>query len=215
MVLFAYLVVNRHRPVERSEVIEALWPAMTPDDAGASLSVLLSRLRRAIGADRLKGRRSVRLVLGDAVVDVEVAEEAIHSAESAVSRADWPRAWTASQTALFVARRMFLAGESAEWVDTVRRRFHEIHLRALEAYGLAALGLGGNEIAAAREAGRSLVGLSPLRESGHRLLMQALAAEGNPGEALAAYERLRVTLRDELGASPSDVTQHLYEQLLG
>ena len=40
---------------------------------------------------------------------------------------------------------------------------------------------------------------APLREAGHRLLMEALAARGEIAEALAAYERLRVLLRDELG----------------
>src|SRR5204863_10157679 len=44
---------------------------------------------------------------------------------------------------------------------------------------------------------------APFRESAHALLMRALVAEGNPGEALLAYERLRVLLREELGTVPS------------
>lgn len=213
--LFAFLVLNRYRTAPRSEIIEALWSGRGPDAADAALSVLLSRLRKVLGPVRLDGRRTVRLILGDAWVDIEVANESIHRAESAVAGEEWARAWVAAQAAMFTARRGFLAGEEGEWIDDVRRRLDVMHLRALEAYGAACLGLGGTELAAAREAGRALVRIAPFRESGHRLLMRALVAEGNTAEAFRIFESLRLTLVEELGISPSEQTQLLYEQLLG
>jgi SARP family transcriptional regulator, regulator of embCAB operon len=45
--------------------------------------------------------------------------------------------------------------------------------------------------------------------------MRALAANGNAAEALAAYERLRILLRDELGVDPSEAVQDMYTRLLG
>lgn len=213
--LFALLVLNRHRLLPRSEIVAALWPNGGPDAADAALSALLSRLRRALGSAHLEGRGTVRLILDNAWVDIEAAEEAIHRAESAVTLQDWPHAWSAAQGAMFTARRGFLPGEEAEWIDEVRRRLETMHIRALEAYAAAGLGVGQTELAAAREAGRKLVQIAPLRESGHRLLMRAHAAEGNTAEALRAYERLRITLRDELGVSPSESTQQLYGELLG
>ena len=116
---------------------------------------------------------------------------------------------------MFVARRGFLPGEDAAWIDQVRRHLDELHVRSLETYGSAGLGLGGTELSAARNAGRMLVELAPLRESGHRLLMRTLAAEGNPAEALRVYEHLRCVLRDELGVAPSDASREVYETLLG
>ncbi len=211
--LFAFLVLNRHRMTPRPEIVEAIWPDAT-DDADSSLSVLLSRLRKAIAPVQIDGRGTVRLLLDEAMVDIEEAEDAIHRAESAVSHRDWPRAWAASQSAMFTARRGFLPGDDAAWIDMFRRRLEEIHVRALEAYAESALGLGGAEIPAAREAGRTLSQLRPLRESGHRLLMRALVAEGNSAEALRCYENLRVTLRDEMGIAPSLATQSLYEETL-
>jgi len=213
-VLFAFLVVNRARAVPRSEIIEALWPTGGPEDREAALNALLSRLRRALGADRIEGRGTVRLLLDPASIDLEDAEEAICRAESAVALAQWERAWAASLVAMFTAERGFLPGQDAPWVDQVRHHLGEIHLRALETYGEAGLGLGGTELAAARRAGRILVSEAPLRESGHRLLMRALAAQDNPAEALRAYEDLRCLLRDELGISPSPSTQALYHDLL-
>ncbi len=212
--LLAYLLVHRRRDVPRDEVAEALWPGGGPDDTDAALNVLVSRLRKVLAPLRLESRGTVRLCADDAWVDLDVAADAIHTAESAVVQHDWTTAWVSSQGALFTARRGFLPGEDAEWVVEVRRRLDLLLVRALEAYGDAALGLGGAEVAAAREAGRSLVGLAPMRESGHRLLMRALAAEGNVAEALAAYEQLTALLRDELGVAPSAPTRALHAALL-
>ena len=44
--------------------------------------------------------------------------------------------------------------------------------------------------------------------------MQVLAARGNVAEALAAYERLRVLLREELGANPGWAVQDAQTKLL-
>jgi SARP family transcriptional regulator, regulator of embCAB operon len=44
--------------------------------------------------------------------------------------------------------------------------------------------------------------------------MEALARRGNVAEALRAYERLRVLLRDELGITPSPAVQGVHRQLL-
>jgi SARP family transcriptional regulator, regulator of embCAB operon len=213
-VLFAFLVLRRSRPVPRSEIVDALWPAGGPEDPEAALNALISRLRRVFGTDRVEGRGNVRLRLDPVSVDIEDADEAICRAESAVAQGQWERAWAASLVAMFVAERGFLPGEDALWVDEVRRQLDQMRLRALETYGEAGLGLGGTERAAARRAGRTLVADAPLRESGHRLLMRALVAEGNPAEALRAYEQLRCDLRDELGISPSPATEKLYRELL-
>jgi two-component SAPR family response regulator len=47
------------------------------------------------------------------------------------------------------------------------------------------------ELDSALRSGRALVALAPLRESGYRLLMEALAARGDTAEALVVYDLLR------------------------
>ena len=44
--------------------------------------------------------------------------------------------------------------------------------------------------------------------------MEALERRGNLAEALRAYERLRVLLRDELGIAPSPALQDAHRRLL-
>jgi DNA-binding SARP family transcriptional activator len=212
--MFVYLVVNRHRSVTRYELAEALW--REPDQAAvdARLNPLLSKLRRVFGTAAIESRSTIRLCLPEVWVDLEAAVEAIHRAESSVAREDWARAWGPALTALFVAERDFLPGEEAPWVDEVRRQLTDLRLRALECYAAAGLGVGGTELAAAVRAGRQLTRLAPLRESGYRYLMEALAAQGNLAEAIRVYGQLSQCLRDELGVSPSPATRELYQGLL-
>ena len=213
----AYLVLNRHRPLRRAELIDALWPDRPPGNAESGLSALLSKVRQVLGPNAVEGRATVRLVLAEPWVDIEAAREAVHRAESSIAAGKWHRAWAPSQVALFAAERGLLTGEDGDdrypWVEDGRRQLEETRLRALEAYGVACLGVGGTELAAAVRAGRSLAAAAPFRESGYRLLMRALAAQGNQAEALTVYDALRTVLRDELGVTPSPSTQQLFREL--
>ncbi len=213
--LFTYLVINRHRLVPRDELVEALWRSPDPAGIDARLNPLISKLRHVFGSDAVDGRVTVQLHLPGAWIDLEAAVEAIHRAESAVAQHDWTRAWGPVLVALFVAERGFLPGEDADWIDQTRKQLAEIRLRALECYAAAELGVGGAEVAGAVRAGRRLIALDPLRESGYRYLMQALAAQDNLAEALAVYVQLSDLLREQLGVSPSPTTRALYQQLLG
>jgi DNA-binding SARP family transcriptional activator len=207
--LFAFLVVHRAAPVARDAVADALG---APD---ATLRPLLSRLRRVLGADAVPSGEQPRLVLPpEAFVDLDAAREGLHRAEAAVAARDWGRGWAPARVALHTASRGFLAGHDAPWIAEVRRELGEMRLRALECVGEIGLGMGGGEVDAAERSGRRLVELAPFRESGHRLLMEAMAARGNVAEALLAYERLRTLLRDELGIPPGRELQALHARLL-
>jgi DNA-binding SARP family transcriptional activator len=213
--LFLYLVLNRTRDVSTDDLVGAMWPREPPPGAEATLRTLVSKLRRAVGAEALARGGAYRLSLpADTQVDVEVALDAIHRAETAVAARDWTRAWGTSQVALFIARRGFLQGEEAPWIDKQRRELGEVELRALECYAAACLGVGGIELPGAERAARRLVEREPYRESSHRILMRALAASGNVADALRAYDRLSALLRDELGVDPGPESKAVHRELL-
>jgi DNA-binding SARP family transcriptional activator len=176
---------------------------------------VLSRLRHVLGEEVVQGRTQPQLVLPpDARIDVEIAAGAIHEAETAVATGDWPRAWARGRAALHVARREFLVGFDAPWIEERRRGLRTLKTSALECVGEAGLGLGGSEIAAAERSGRALISTEPYLECGYRLLMRALRARGNAAAALAVYDDLRCLLRDELGTTPGAETQALHKELL-
>jgi DNA-binding SARP family transcriptional activator len=212
---FAYLAVNRRRPVARDELIELLWPARLPADPGEALSALLSRARRALGADVLTGRRELELVLPtDAWIDLEAALDAAERAEAALAAGDFGAALAAASDCEEIASRGFLVGDRSTWAHDRRHDVQELRLRALEAIAAAGTALGASRLPDAERAARAAIEAAPFRESGHRLLMAALAARGNVAEALRAYERLRVLLRDELGTVPGADVQALHQRLL-
>ena len=113
-----------------------------------------------------------------------------------------------------MAWRPLLQGLDRPWLDEWRRRLEDVHLRGLECFALARLGLGGPTLPQAADCARRLIELTPYRETGHRILMEALERRGDVAEALRVYDRLRVLLRDELGVAPSPTVQSVYRRLL-
>ena len=214
--LFAFLATTRARRSTRDELVAALWPDGAPDAADASLAALLSKLRRVLGPGVIEGKADVRLALpGHAWIDLEAAGVGVHRAESAVALGEWEGAWAPARTALYAANRGFLPGYDSPWIEERRRWLDDVRLRALECVGAVGLRMGRTELAAAERSGRALVEAAPFRESGYRLLMEALAARENVAEALRVYERLRVLLREELGVAPGAASQELHRALLG
>src|SRR5206468_2629423 len=82
--LFAYLTAKRIRPTTRAELVAVLWPDQPPPrTADTTLAGVLSRLRHALGDSIIQLGSHPRLTLpGDARIDLEVAAQAVHRAES-------------------------------------------------------------------------------------------------------------------------------------
>jgi SARP family transcriptional regulator, regulator of embCAB operon len=214
--LLAYLVLNRRRRMSRDELLVAVYGEDAPPDYHPRLSVLLSKLRSIVGHGVLAGRSELELVLPpDAFVDVEAALDAVHRAESHVASREWADAWGPAGVAYHVASRPLLQAHDRPWLDEWRRRLGDVRVRGLECFAAARLGLGGPTLPQAEQCARQLIELAPYRETGYRILMEALERRGNAAEALLVYDGLRVLLRDELGTAPSAELQSLHRRLLG
>jgi len=214
--VLCFLFAQPERAADRDELIDVVWPQRPPNDAQAALRPILSRVRRAIAPATLDGRERLQLALPEPVwLDVAEATRAIESARAAAKGAAWESAREQSQAALELLRPGLVPGQLGDWLDARRRELEELELEALEWLARAALALGGAELGAAERASRELIERSPYRETGYRFLMEALAGSGNVAEALRVYERLRVLLRDELGAAPAAELQALHQRLLG
>jgi DNA-binding SARP family transcriptional activator len=212
--LFAFLVVNRHRPVGRHELIGVLWPDYPPDAPEAGLSTVLARTRRALGDGVVTGRAELRFAV-DADVDTEQAVAAAEVAERALAGGDAHAAMTAADAALDIVDRPLLPGIEGDWVERLRAELDALEPGLLEILARAALVVGDREhLAIAERVARRLAERHPFRESGHALLIEIHGRRGNVAEATLAYDRLRVFLRDELGTVPSGPLSALHEELL-
>lgn len=213
--LFAYLALNRFRRIDRDELLIAVYGEEATPDHSPRFSVLLSKARRVLGPGVLAGRGQMEIVLPPAAfVDVEAALDALHRAESHVAKGEWAAAWGPSSLAYDVASRPLLRGHDRPWLDDWRRRLEDVRVNGLECLASASLGLGGPELPQAVNCARRLIELAPFRESGHRILMEALERRGDVAEALRVYDRLRITLREELGIAPGPAVQSVHRRLL-
>ncbi|MBA2440290.1 MAG: AAA family ATPase, partial [Thermoleophilaceae bacterium] len=213
--LFAFLVVNRHRPVSRHELHNVLWPIDLPDAPESGLSTVLARVRRAVGEGVIEGRAELGLRLEpDAQVDVERAASDAREAERALADGDPHAAMAAAEVALETVSRPLLPGMEGAWIDDVQAQLTELEPNLLEILARAALALGGECVTKAERFAAALVERHPFREAGYALLIESQAQRGNVAEATRTYHRLRVFLRDELGTAPSASVSALHERLL-
>jgi DNA-binding SARP family transcriptional activator len=216
---FAYLVLERRRPVPRRELATAIWGDEPPEGWDAGLSVLLSRLRRVFRAAgvnvdiaTLSGTVSLRLP-ASTWVDMDAARSAIDEAEGALRSGDPGGAWTQAAVACSIAERGFLHGDDQTWVLRQREHLRAEAVRSLECLADASLALA--DYAGAVRYARQCSELEPFRESAYEREMRAHIGLGNRAEALRVYERVRLYLADELGADPSPQIQAVYLEALG
>lgn len=216
----AYLVCERHRPVSRDELADALWGEDLPRSWEQMLRAMSAKMRamlRDVGLDPAQalvtafGAYQLHLP-ADVVVDVEEAAANRDAALAALVAGDAGRSVELAGAAAAVAARQFAPGATGTWVERRQAELRELNLSALEivARGAAALGRTADAVAAAEAA----IALEPFRESTYLALIDAHAKAGNRGEALRAYERCRRVLAEELGVNPSPSTEAAYLGLL-
>lgn len=218
--LFCFLTLRRGMPVARSTLVDALWDDSPPRAWETALSALASKLRGVLSSAGLDGVEVLRAAAGcyelhlppGTWVDQEVALDSIHTAEAALRRGDHAAAYGPSAVAQHIARRPFLPGATARWVDPRREKMQNVLVRALECR--AEVYVWNREPTLAVEVSNEAIALMPFRESAYRALMVSHEAAGNRGEALRAYERCRELLRDELGVAPSDETRRVRDAIL-
>jgi DNA-binding SARP family transcriptional activator len=127
--LFAYLTVERGRPVPRDELAAALWGEAPPATWEKALTVLVSKLRSLLTEAGLDGPRALtaafgcyRLELPEGTwIDVVAAADAADEAERALDAGDPAQAKTAALLAESLTRRAFLPGDNGMWVEDKRR----------------------------------------------------------------------------------------------
>jgi DNA-binding SARP family transcriptional activator/class 3 adenylate cyclase len=215
--LLKLLAVRHGRHVGMDAIIDALWGDGAPAKAAENVATLVSRLRTTLGSDVIEGGRSgYRLVVpAGCTVDTDDARRLVEEAETRLDAGQPALAATAAGHALeLLGAAVPLEEETAEgdWLDELRRDLERLVRRGRVAGWRASAGIGEHREALA--IAEQAVAADPLDEEAHRAVIAAYHRLGEPGEALAAYERLRTTLVDELGADPGPESESLYLSVL-
>jgi DNA-binding SARP family transcriptional activator len=215
--LLATLLLQGNRVVTTDVLAEALWGAAPPPTARVTIHNYVKRLRDAlatIGRDRIATQPQGYLIqIGPGELDVIQFEDLLQAARAAARQGDWEAAERQARAALELWRGDPIADVPSQYL-AVREipRLTEMRLQAAETWADASLYLGMHAEVIAQM--QQLVAEAPLRERHHGLLMTALVGAGRQAEALAAYQRARRVLVDELGVEPGQELQDLHQRIL-
>jgi DNA-binding SARP family transcriptional activator/tetratricopeptide (TPR) repeat protein len=208
--LLKVLVLARGAAVPVDRLVDVLWPDDPPARPTEQVGVLVSRLRNALGAERLVRRDGGYA----ASVDwLDADELALRVAEATAAREDGrtTAARVAATSALALARGPLLPDEDGPWAVAERAACDALVATARLVAAEAALDAG-DHLAAVAQAEASLAH-DPHDERALRVLMRAHAASGSPASALAAYVRVRDRLVEDFGVSPTAETEALHDAI--
>jgi len=208
--LIAYLAIHAERSISRDTLATLLWSYSASRQARQSLRQCLTDVRTALGPAKgaLEATRfAIRFTpLAIADIDADRFEALAKSAE--------PDDLAAASE---LYRGEFLEGLDvnsepfSEWLAIERSRLASIACDILRR--LALLRSQAGDAASGIAAAQRLLSLDPLREDGHRILMNLYAADGRRSDALRQFAHCREIMRRELGVEPDWETLALAEQI--
>jgi DNA-binding SARP family transcriptional activator/tetratricopeptide (TPR) repeat protein len=205
--VLAALALQPGQLISLGRLVDIVWGEVPPPAAVSTLRSHVSFLRSVLGTPGVLVARSSGYVLdiGDQGTDFQVAERLI---TRAAGEPDPRGREVVLRDALALWRGRPL-GELADlpWFDAQARRLEDLHARARELLTDTQLELGQHaELIPDLEL---LAREHPHHEPTHRHLMLALYRTGRQSDALAAYQRLRRTLDEDLGLTPSQPLRDL------
>jgi DNA-binding SARP family transcriptional activator len=207
--LLAGLLADHDRFVSADRIVDALWPDGAPEGARRTVMSYLSRLRSAIGEERIvTGDAGYSLVLNGATYDAAEFEQRLAEARDCAP-ADALEAYDRA-LGLWSGRAF---GDDADewWLRPVAVRLEELRLVALEERANCLIESGRHAEAVAEL--EALIAEHPLRERFVALSMRALYLGGRHAEALRAYRRYHDYLAEETGLEPSETLSDLERRI--
>ena len=193
--LVKLLALSPRKRLPRDEVIEALWPDVSPEAGGANVRKAVHFSRRALAGDAAISVEAgwIELWPGrELITDIDRFQDASERAISAGTR-------DAFRAAASLYGGELLPEDRAEpWSEGRRRALQETYVRILRGAAMW----------------EQIIEIDSTDEEAHRELIRAHLEAGNRQGAIRQFERLRETLRDELGVGPDPRTVDLYEKVL-
>lgn len=219
--VLAILLLRANQVVPVDLFIEELWRHNPPRSATPTLQTYVYQLRKTLQGHAARPDATMirtqltgySLLVDPGRIDVMRFRQLVDSAAALHGSGEHEEALEGIRQALALWRGPELADvPHGPVLDAYAAQLAEERLHADEVQVKIAFALGQHrqQIAGLRQ----LVALYPLHEWFHGRLIEALARSGRRSEALAAYQRLRRVLSQELGLSPSAQAQRLQQAAL-
>jgi WD40 repeat protein/DNA-binding SARP family transcriptional activator len=210
--VLAHLLLRSNTTVPIDQLIDAVWGEEPPETARATLQTYVSRLRGLLGSGRIEGEApGYRLNAVPDELDTGRFETLLKEARE--DGLDPTAAVDVLDEALELWRGPALAdlGSEPSLFGEIAR-LEELRLVAVEERIAARLDLGQHaDVVAELEAATAA---HPMRERLWGQLILALYRSRRQADALAAFDRMRELLADQLGIDPSRELQDMNERVL-
>jgi predicted ATPase/DNA-binding SARP family transcriptional activator len=214
--LLAALLVTPNRIVPTETLVSLLWDDHPPASVDVTLRSLVSRIRRSLGPGGrcLQARHGGYLLRIDpGLIDAVAFERLAARGRASLDQGRRAEALTLLRDALALWRGPALADIADRDVGRpTASRLEDARADATE--DLVDAELAAHRPEQALHHLESQLAAHPLRERAWGQLMLGLYRLGRQADALAAYRRLRATLRDELGVEPNPHLRRLQGQIL-
>ncbi|WP_433383501.1 BTAD domain-containing putative transcriptional regulator [Actinoplanes sp. CA-142083] len=209
--LLALLLSEAGRVVSVDRVAATLWGDAPPPAATATIQSYISQLRRALGADLIVTRSPGYLAVVEAT-DLDLTRLPALVDEAAEAEPLTAARLLTEAVELWRGDPLTDLPEDDARVTAERTRLTELHLLARQRRAAAWTRMGRAAEAVAEL--ERLVAEHPLREGLWAALIEALFAAGRQADALAAFQRCRRILADELGIDPGPELRKLEMSIL-
>jgi predicted ATPase/DNA-binding winged helix-turn-helix (wHTH) protein len=213
--LLVRLALEAGDSVSSDRLVDDLWDEAAVNTQRNTLQSKVSRLRRAFDDPAVieSTDGGYRLAVEPAEVDALVVMRDVVDASQLLASGNHREASQLSATALALFRGDVMPGAGdAVWATTHKARLHEARLKLIETELSARLQLGDiGDVIGELEAA---VATYPFQEGLWELLIKALYLAGRQADALAAYQRVRARLSDDLGLDPGPELRALEQQIL-
>jgi len=214
--LIKLLAVQRGHRLHQDQVLDLLWPDLSPESAATALRKALTYARRALEPGLPPRAPSAYLQVNHGVMlldqrVVQVNADLFEEAATTALRSGAERRSLEAAVALYTDE-VLPEDRYEEWAIERREQLAELHLQLLHrlaevleregAYGEAITRLHG------------VLAHDPAREEAHRAVMRLHALSGSRHQALRQYQVCRRVLLEELGVEPEADSEQLYQSLL-
>jgi ATP/maltotriose-dependent transcriptional regulator MalT/DNA-binding SARP family transcriptional activator len=209
--VFQLLLTYRGQWFYREQIVDHLWPHLSPDAAERDFKVALNAVSKALEPSRPRGAPPFFVIRRGNVYGLNPAARVVVDAD------DFQR--LAGSDEMEVLRQALALYEGDylpdslydDWSGAERQRLRRLYLTTSER--LARHLLQGGSWDEAIQVCQAILERDNCWEAAYRLLMQVYAAQGNHTLLQSTYQRCVATLQEELSVDPSPSTQALFERL--
>jgi two-component SAPR family response regulator/Tfp pilus assembly protein PilF len=205
-----FLFLLHSKPLTKEQIALEFWPDISPARLKMRFKINMYRIRRALGQDVIlfeNDRYGFNRMI-DYSWDRKRADELFQTLKGTN---DAERVSHLMQVTDLLMH-PYLEDVDAEWAISDRLRFQDLYRDLM--VELAGLYLNEGLHQECLEIARIVLNSDPLRETAHRMIIQAYASLHNPTGMILQYRKYQETLMAELGIQPSSEMNTFFEQLL-